>query len=110
MKQSFNLIDMPTQDMINDQLPIEDIVAVAQFQTSINCGATIESLEFVDLNQYVDGQSIVSMIYLIAVVNGESFKIIISTTEEDMLKAVLTYSSKPESEIQVTEYVRRMLE
>ena len=110
MKQSFNLIDMPTQDMINDQLPVEDIVAVAQFQTSINCGATIESLEFVDLNQYVDGDAIVSMIYMIAVVNGESFKIIISTTKEDILKQLLTYSSKSESEIQVMEYVRHMLE
>lgn len=110
MKTSFNLIDMPTQDMINDQLPVEDIVAVAQFQTSINCGATIESLELVDLNQEAEGQTIVSMIYMIAVVNGQSFKVIISTDKDNMLLALLTYSSKPESEIQVMEYVRHMLE
>lgn len=109
MKQSFNVIDMPTADMIKDQLPIEDIVAVTQFQTSIACGASIESLKVVDIDQHIEDESILTMIYAIAVVNGQDFKIIFSFDNDEILKAVLTFDQKAESIERVMKYVRNAI-
>lgn len=109
MKLSFNVVDMPTADMIKDQLPIEDIIAVTQFQTCIACGASIESLKVVDIDQHIEDESILTMIYLIAVVNGEDFKIIFSFDNDEILKAVLTFDQKQESKERVMEYVRNIL-
>lgn len=110
MNQSFYVVDMPTQDMIKDQLPIEDIVAVTKFQTSIVCGSSIESLTLVDIDQEVEGLAIISMMYVLAVVNGETFKIIFSTDNDDLVKAVLTFASKEQSNSMVMEYIRAMLQ
>lgn len=110
MNQSFYVVDMPTQDMMKDQLPVEDIVAVTQFQTCIACGASIESLTIVDIEQNIEEDQIMSMIYAIAVVNGLSFKIILHFENPELLKAVLTYASTPESNYRVMQYVRSMLE
>ncbi|MNO02370.1 hypothetical protein D3C81_2227520 [compost metagenome] len=49
------------------------------------------------------------MIYLIAVVNGEDFKIIFSFDNDEILKAVLTFDHKQESKERVMEYVRNIL-
>lgn len=110
MNQSFYVVDMPTQDMIKDQLPVEDIVAVTQFQTCIACGASIESLTIVDIDQHVEEDEIISMIYAIAVVNGLSFKIILHATNPDLLKSALTYSSNVESKNRVMKYIRDQME
>lgn len=114
MKTCFNLIDIPVRDLIADNHPVEDIVAVTQFQTAINCHSTIESLRFVDLNQEVeDDNKIVSILYLLAVVNGETFKIIVHATSDDqMLTLLLKYSNgaSAEERNKVMEYVRKSLE
>lgn len=109
MIQSFYVVDMPTQDMIKDQLPIEDIVAVTKFQTCIACGASIESLTIVDIDQHIEDESILTQIYAKAVVNGETFKIIFSFENDEILKAVLTFGQKRESNERVMEYVRNSM-
>lgn len=110
MMKSFYVVDMPTRDMIADQLPIEDIVAVTKFQTCIVCGASIESLNVVDIDQHVEEDEIISMIYVTAVVNGETFKIILHATNPDLLKSVLTFSSNVESNNRVMKYIRDQME
>lgn len=110
METSFNIVDMPVQDMIKDQLPIEDIVAVTRFQTCIACGASIESLTVVDIDQNIEEDVIMTMIYVKAVVNGLTFKIIIHSENQDLLKAVLTFGSNVESNNLVMKYVRDLLE
>ncbi|MND73570.1 hypothetical protein D3C80_651490 [compost metagenome] len=107
MKTCFNVVDMPVRDMIADQHPIEDIVAVTQFQTAINCGASIESLTLVDINQEIEDDEVINILYMRAVVNGEDYKIILHTKSSDeMLKYLLTYSS---SSSIVMNYVRQSL-
>ncbi len=107
MKTCFNVVDMPVRDMIADQHPIEDIVAVTQFQTAINCGASIESLTLVDINQEIEDDEVINILYMRAVVNGEDYKIILHTKSSDeMLKHLLTYSS---SSSIVMNYVRQSL-
>lgn len=107
MKTCFNVVGMPVRDMIADQHPIEDIVAVTQFQTAINCGASIESLTLVDINQEIEDDSIINILYMRAVVNGEDYKIILHAKSDDqMLKHLLTYSS---SSSIVMNYVRQSL-
>jgi len=110
MKHSFYVVDMPTRDMISDQLPIEDIIAVTKFQTAIACGASIESLSIVDFTQEVEEQKIITMIYVDAVVNGESFMVIFSTDNDEIVKAVLTFSRSVESNNRVMQYVRSTIE
>ncbi|MNB75765.1 hypothetical protein D3C75_224210 [compost metagenome] len=112
MKTCFNLVDIPVKDLIADNHPVEDIVAVTQFQTCINCGQTIESLNFVDLNQEIEDDKILSILYMIAVVNGESFKIIIHSNQDDqLLTSFLKYNSEsPEKKERVMKYIRQSLE
>lgn len=108
MKNHFNVVEMPVQDMIADNLPIEDVVATAQFQTAINCGASIESLTLVDIDQEVEDNLVLNLLYLDAVVNGETYKIILCTKSDDgMLKHILNYSS---SSSIVMEFVRQLLQ
>lgn len=109
METCFNVVDMPIRDMIADQLPIQDIVAVTRFQTCIACGASIESLKIVDFQQHIEDESILTMIYAEAVVNGLTFKIIISTDNDEVVKAALTFSSSVESNKRFMEYIRNCM-
>lgn len=107
MKTSFNVVEMPVQDMIADNLPIEDIVAATQFQTSINCGASIESLTLVDINQEIEDDEVINILFMRAVVNGEDYKIIVhAKSSDEMLKHLLNYSS---SSSIVMNYIRQLL-
>lgn len=108
MKNSFYVVEMPVHDMIADSQPIEDIVAVTQFQTAINCGASIESLTLVDINQEIEDELVINILYMRAVVNGEDYKIIVhSKSDDEMLKHLLTYSS---SSSIVMNYIRQCLQ
>ena len=108
MKNHFNVVEMSIQDMIADNLPIEDIVATAQFQTAINCGASIESLTLFDINQEVEDNLVLNLLYMNAVVNGETFKIILFTKSDDgMLKHILNYGS---SSSIVMNFIRQLLQ
>lgn len=111
MKTCFNLVDMPVNDMIADNLPIEDVVAVTQFQTAIACGASIESLKFVDLNQEIEDDQIISILYMIAVVNGMDFKIIIQLNKDNgqLLTHFLKYDTETSKHL-VMEYVRCIMD
>lgn len=107
MKNSFNVVDMPVSDMIADGHPIEDVVAVTQFQTAINCGASIESLTLVDINQEVEDGLVLNILFMRAVVNGEDYKIIIhEKSDEGMLKHLLNYSS---SSSMVMNFIRQSI-
>ena len=111
MKTCFNIIEMPVRDMINDNHDVEDIVAVTQFQTCINCGQTIESLKFVDLNMDMEGENqVLTMVYLEAVVNGMTYKIIVNVVSDDqLLSSILRYSTV-EDKKKVMDYIRKTLE
>ena len=107
MKSCHNLVEMPVSDLIADDHPIDDIVAVTQFQTAINCGASIESLTLVDINQEVEDDVVLNILYMRAVVNGQDYKVIFHVkSDEEMLKHLLMYSS---SSSIVMNYVRQLL-
>lgn len=95
MKTCFNLINIPVGDLIKDEHPVEDIVAVVQFQTCIACGASIESLKLVDINIDADDDDILVILYMDAVVNGMTFKIIVHLKNDDqLLKHFLNYDTE----------------
>lgn len=110
MKTCFNIVEMPVQDLINDNHDILDIIAVTQFQTAIACGATIESLKFVDLSMDLEeGDVVLTMLYTEAVVNGETFKIIVNISDDKTLSSFIRYESIEDKKV-VMDFIRKTLE
>ena len=109
MKSSFYTVDIDTHDMALDQVPIDDIVAVTKFQTSIKCGASIESLKLVDFDQHVEDGEILTMMYVIAVVNNEEFKVLYSTTNQDHVKNLLTFGGNSKARQDVMDHILNLL-
>lgn len=109
MKTCFNNVDMDAKDLYNDEHPIEDIVAVVQFQTCIACGATIESLNLVEITNEIEDKKVMTILHLEAVVNGETFKIVLHVFgDNELLTNILKYDT-PESRNATMDYIRILL-
>lgn len=98
------LYTLTVQDMISDEFEIEAIVEITRFKTLIEAGVSIESIKLVDIDQYVDGQSIISMCYVDVVIGGHTYNVCMSFDSDELLKAILQFSHSIDAQRQVTKY------
>lgn len=94
------LITMEIDDLIGEGVSTVDIAAFQKFKTSLKYNAEITDITICDINQDIDGTSIVTMFEADITVDGDVYRVIFSLFDDDeMLTSIVTFNQRREQKV-----------